>query len=64
MDNEGLLEDSRLSADPAHRPNSDSGIGDVPGDNAVGQDNGARVFAAIALVLFACYFLGALAMHA
>ncbi len=63
MDNEGLV-NSRLSADPAHRPNSDGGIGDVPGDNAVRQDNGARVFATIALILFACYFLGALAMHA
>jgi hypothetical protein len=62
MDNEGLSGDSRLNADPAHRPNSDGGIGGVPSDNAVKQDNGARVFALIALFLFACYFLGALAV--
>ena len=28
------------------------------------QDNGARVFAVIAIILFACYFIGALTVHA
>ena len=28
------------------------------------QDKGARVFAVIAIVLFACYFIGALTVHA
>jgi hypothetical protein len=28
------------------------------------QDKGARVFAVIAIVLFACYFVGALTVHA
>ena len=63
MDNDDSLEDSRLDADPALRQNSDSGIGGVPSGNAVRQDHGARVFAMVALFLFACYFLGALAMH-
>ena len=28
------------------------------------QDKGARIFAVIAIVLFACYFVGALTVHA
>jgi hypothetical protein len=37
---------------------------DVPSDNAVKQDSGARIFAAIAIFLFAIYFIGALTAHA
>ena len=42
------------------RPDGDPRHGRMEGDpNSVKQDNGARVFAAIAIVLFACYLVGA-----
>jgi hypothetical protein len=43
---------------------SRGGIQGVPNSNAVKQDKGARVFAAIAVFLFACYLIGALTSHA
>ena len=64
MGNHRLLRHSRLDADPHHRPNSPGDIQDVPSGNAMKQDKGARVFAVIAIVLFACYFVGALTVHA
>jgi hypothetical protein len=64
MDNDRLFRHERHDADPRHRPNSPGGIQGVPSGNAVKQDNGARVFAAIAIFLFACYFIGALTAHA
>lgn len=36
---------------------------DVPSDNAVKQGGGARIFAAIAIFLFAFYLIGALTTH-
>jgi hypothetical protein len=64
MGNHRLLRNSRLDADPHHRPDSPGDIQDVPSGNAMKQDKGARVFAVIAIVLFACYFIGALTVHA
>jgi hypothetical protein len=64
MGNHGSLRDSRLDADPHHRPNDPGDIQGVPSGNAMNQDKGARVFAVIAIVLFACYFIGALTVHA
>ena len=64
MGNHRSLRDSRLDADPHHRPDSPGDIEGVPSGNAMNQDKGARVFAVIAVVLFACYFIGALTVHA
>ena len=36
---------------------------DAPSDTAVKQDRGARIFAVIAIFLFAVYFIGALTTH-
>ena len=36
---------------------------DVRSDGAVKRDRGARIFAAIAIFLFAFYFIGALTTH-
>ena len=64
---------SRLLESPAapsynthmgNEPDSGAEIQDVPSDNAVKQDNGARIFAVIAIFLFALYFIGALTTHA
>jgi hypothetical protein len=64
MGNHRLLRHSRLDADPHHRPNSPGDTQGVPSGNAMKQDKGARVFAVIAIFLFACYFVGALTVHA
>jgi hypothetical protein len=53
-----------LDADPAYQPNGRSDIQGVPSGNAVKQDKGARIFAVIAILLFACYFIGALTANA
>jgi hypothetical protein len=53
-----------LDADPPYRPNSRSDIQGVSSGNAVKQDKGARVFAMIAILLFACYLIGALTANA
>jgi hypothetical protein len=55
---------SGLDADPPYGPNGRSDIQGVPSGNAVKQDEGARVFAVIAILLFACYFIGALTANA
>jgi hypothetical protein len=64
MANDRSFRYGRLDADPRPRPNSRSDIQAVPSGSAVKQDNGARVFAVIAIFLFACYFVGALTVHA
>jgi hypothetical protein len=64
MGNHRVLGHSRLDADVHHRPNSPGDIQGVPSGNAMKHDKGARVFAVIAIVLFACYFVGALTVHA
>jgi hypothetical protein len=53
-----------LDADPPYRPNGRSDIQGIPSGNAVKQDKGARLFAVIAILLFACYFIGALTANA
>jgi hypothetical protein len=53
-----------LDADPPYQSNGRSDIQGVPSGNAVKQDKGARVFAVIAILLFACYFIGALTANA
>jgi hypothetical protein len=52
-----------LDADPPYQPNGRSDEQGVP-SNAVKQDKGARVFAVIAILLFVCYFIGALTANA
>ena len=53
-----------LDADSPRRSDGRSDIQGVLRGNAVKQDKGARVFALIAILLFACYFIGALAANA
>ena len=64
MGNHRSLRDSRLDADRHRRPDSPGDMQGSPSNNAMNQDKGARVFAVIAIVLFACYFVGALTVHA
>ena len=64
MANDDLLRDGLFDADPRPQPNVRSDTQGVPSGNAVNQDQGARVFAVIAIFLFACYFVGALTAHA
>jgi hypothetical protein len=52
-----------LDAAPPYQPNGRSDEQGVP-SNAVKQDKGARVFAVIAILLFVCYFIGALTASA
>jgi hypothetical protein len=47
-----------------NEPTSGAEIQDVPSGNTVRQDNGARIFAVIAIFLFAFYLIGALTTHA
>ena len=44
-------------------PSSLAETQDVPSDGPVKQDRGARIFAVIAIFLFAVYFIGALTTH-
>jgi len=53
-----------LDADPPCRPDGRTDIQGVLSGNAVKQDKGARVFAVIAILLFACYLIGALTANA
>jgi hypothetical protein len=48
----------------ANEPSSRAEIQGVPSGNAVKQDKGARIFAVIAIFLFAFYFIAALTTHA
>lgn len=47
-----------------NEPDSHAEMQSAPGGDMVKQDNGARIFAVIAIFLFAVYFIGALTTHA
>lgn len=64
MASECFFRHNRLDADPRHPPDSRGRIKGAPSSNARNQDKGARVFAAIVTLLFACYLIGALTTHA
>ena len=55
---------ARYNIHMANESDSRAEIQSAPSGNAVKQDNGARIFAVIAIFLFAFYFIAALTTHA
>ena len=65
--NSPLLESPAAASYNNHmgnEPDSRAEIQGAPSGDAVKQDNGARIFAVIAIFLFAFYFIAALTTHA